>query len=287
MASQQKGEIFMKSKTLALITLSLITAAALVLTAGLSLLHGSATENYPIPDTLQQLESAETAPEVSEPTASEPTVSEPAPEDEASEGADADIEIPSENTAFVYPEYAYTECDVNTAYIDGSDRGHGVVIDVYSHQTGELVGQLSFTSQEITAYISDLLHEEFAPENELWIVRDEACVPLPEGDYRIEVYAGTWFAYTYQSNEMFELTQCTLTFAGGEKLTGYIDYLISGLISDIENGNIESPDPDNAVSKLIYCALEGYWDGYYCEAIDRYVPAAGRFCERFPYIKEN
>ena len=277
----------MKNKTLALITLSLITAAALVLTAGLSLLHGSATENYPIPDTLQQLESVETAPEVSEPTASEPTVSEPAPEDEASEGADADIEIPSENTAFVYPEYAYTECDVNTAYIDGSDRGHGVVIDIYSHKTGELVGQLSFVSEEICNYIGELKMEAFDPANELWIDRDKACVPLPEGDYRIEVYAGTWFAYTYGNGDMFELTQCTLTFAGGEKLNGYIDFLISDLIADIEAGNVPAPDPQNAVSKLLYGGLEGYWNGYYHEVIDRYIPAAGRFCERFPYIEEN
>ena len=286
----------MKSKTLALITLSLITVAALVLTAGLSLLHGSATEDIVIPDGVQMPESSVTGSAVSD-SASEPENATDGEQSDVISDVIADISpdvstdvennTTSEIEPNVYPEYAYTECDVNTAYIDGSDRGYGVVIDIYSHKTGELVGQLSFVSEEICNYIGELKTEEFDPANELWIDRDKACVPLPKGDYRIEVYAGTWFAYTYGNGDMFELTQCTLTFAGGEKLNGYIDFLISDLIADIEAGNVPAPDPQNAVSKLLYGGLEGYWNGYYCEAIDRYIPAAGRFCERFPYIKEN
>lgn len=285
----------MKSKTLALITLSLITVAALVLTAGLSLIHGSATEDIFIPDGVQIPESSVTESEVSEPEVSEP---ENAPETEQGNfmedviadifpdaSTDAENDTPADTEPTVYPEFEYTECDVNAAYIDGSDRGHGVVIDIYSHKTGELVGQLSFVSEEICNYLGELKMEAFDPANELWIDRDKACVPLPEGDYRIEVYAGTWFAYTYGNGDMFELTQCTLTFAGGEKLNGYIDFLISDLIADIEAGNVPAPDPQSAVSKLLYGGLEGYWYGYYCEEIDRFIPAAGRFCERFPYIE--
>lgn len=274
----------MKNKTLAILTATIITVAALILTACLSLLHSSATIDIELSEQSDiQLDST---PESEQPdieiTESMQNPDADVPDTDASEStSNNDVSV------FEYPEYDYTECDVNIAYIDGSDRGNGVVIDVYSHKTGKLVGQLSFISEEICNYIGELKREEFEPANELWIVKDEACVPLPEGDYRVEVYAGTWFAYTYGNGDMFELTQCTLTFAGGERLNGYIDMLISDLIADIEAGNVAAPSPDTAVSKLLYPGIEGYWDGYYCEELDRYVPAAGRFCERFPYLKND
>ena len=195
--------------------------------------------------------------------------------------------VENEAPAYEYPVFDYVEGDARNVYVGGGeDIDKGVVIDVYSHKTGKLVGQLAFTSQEVTSYISSLMREEFKPENELWIEEKVSCVALPEGDYRIEVYAGTWFSYTYGTSGIFELTQCTLTFSGGEKLTGYIDFLIADLIADIEAGNVDSPDPEMAVSKLIYAGIEGYWEGYYNEVCDMYIPGAGRWCERFPYIQE-
>lgn len=281
----------MKNKTLAIITATLITAAALVLTASLSLLNGAAID---ISDAL-----VSTAESVSDDGIADDNVEievnvEDTDDVEIDNDVDEEIyveteEAPVENEApaYEYPVFDYVEGDARNVYVCGGEHvDKGVVIDVYSHKTGKLVGQLAFTSQEVTSYISSLMSEEFKPENELWIEQDVSCVALPEGDYRIEVYAGTWFSYTYGTSGIFELTQCTLTFSGGEKLTGYIDFLIADLIADIEAGNVEAPDPEMAVSKLIYAGIEGYWEGYYNEVCDMYIPGAGRWCERFPYIQE-
>ena len=271
----------MKNKTLALITATIITVAALILTACLSLLHSSAAVTVEIPD--ESVVNIDTVSEISL-SVSEIEIPESKPDISESDNEKNTSTPIAEKVEHNYPDYEYVEGDVRTVYIDGDDVSNGVVIDVYSHKTGKLVGQLAFTSEEISKYIGELKTEEFDPANELWIVESEVCVNLPKGDYRIEVYAGTWFAYTYGNGDMFELTQCTLTFAGGEKLNGYIDMLISDLIADIEAGNVEAPDPETAVSKLLYRGIEGYWEGYYVEECDFYVPAAGRFCERFPYI---
>ena len=282
----------MKNKTLAIITASLITAAALILTASLSLLNGAAID---ISDAL--VSTAE--PVIDNGIADDNVEIEVNVEDTNDVEIDNDVDeeifveteedvtVENEAPAYEYPVFDYVEGDARNVYVGGGEHvDKGVVIDVYSHKTGKLVGQLAFTSQEITSYISSLMREEFKPENELWIEEKVSCVALPEGDYRIEVYAGTWFSYTYGTSGIFELTQCTLTFSGGEKLTGYIDFLIADLIADIEAGNVEAPNPEMAVSKLIYAGIEGYWEGYYNEVCDMYIPGAGRWCERFPYIQK-
>ncbi len=297
----------MKNKTLALITAVLITASALILTAGLSFLNTSAIDDSTVESTADSgtsgAELENTVTDENYPVIEEgPLTDIPAydPETAIPEAENAPLEeetpvvdgsVPVENApvenapAYEYPVFDYVEGDARNVYVCGGEHvDKGVVIDVYSHKTGKLVGQLAFTSQEVTSYISSLMREEFKPENELWIEQDISCVALPEGDYRIEVYAGTWFSYTYGTSGIFELTQCTLTFSGGEKLTGYIDFLIADLIADIEAGNVEAPDPEMAVSKLIYAGIEGYWEGYYNEVCDMYIPGAGRWCERFPYL---
>ncbi|MBR5285977.1 MAG: hypothetical protein IKU30_03685 [Clostridia bacterium] len=248
----------MKNKTLAIITASIITAAALILTASLSLLNGAAID---ISDAL--VSTAE--PVIDNGIADDNVEIEVNVEDTNDVEIDNDVDeeiyveteedvtVENEAPAYEYPVFDYVEGDARNVYVCGGEHvDKGVVIDVYSHKTGKLVGQLAFTSQEITSYISSLMREEFKPENELWIEEKVSCVALPEGDYRIEVYAGTWFSYTYGTSGIFELTQCTLTFSGGEKLTGYIDFLIADLIADIEAGNVEAPNPEMAVSKLIY-----------------------------------
>ena len=282
----------MKNKTLAIITASIITAAALILTASLSLLNGAAID---ISDAL--VSTAD--PVIDNGIADDNVEIEVNVEDTDDVEIDNDVDeeiyveteevvtVENEAPAYEYPVFDYVEGDARNVYVGGGEHvDKGVVIDVYSHKTGKLVGQLAFTSQEITSYISSLKREEFKPENELWIEEKVSCVPLPEGDYRIEVYAGTWFSYTYGTSGIFELTQCTLTFSGGEKLTGYIDFLIADLIADIEAGNVEAPNPEMAVSKLEYAGIEGYWEGYYNEVCDMYIPGAGRWCERFPYIQK-
>lgn len=282
----------MKSKTLAIITASLITAAALILTASLSLLNGAAIDisdafvstAEPVIDNGIADDNVEIEVEVED---TNDTEIDNDVDEEIYVETEEDVTVENEAPAYEYPVFDYVEGDARNVYVGGGEHvDKGVVIDVYSHKTGKLVGQLAFTSQEVTSYISSLMSEEFKPENELWIEEKVSCVALPEGDYRIEVYAGTWFSYTYGTSGIFELTQCTLTFSGGEKLTGYIDFLIADLIADIEAGNVDSPDPEMAVSKLIYAGIEGYWEGYYNEVCDMYIPGAGRWCERFPYIQE-
>ena len=282
----------MKSKTLAIITATLITAAALILTASLSLLNGAAIDisdafvstAEPVIDNGIADDNVEIEVEVED---TNDTEIDNDVDEEIYVETEEDVTVENEAPAYEYPVFDYVEGDARNVYVGGGEHvDKGVVIDVYSHKTGKLVGQLAFTSQEITSYISSLMREEFKPENELWIEEKVSCVALPEGDYRIEVYAGTWFSYTYGTSGIFELTQCTLTFSGGEKLTGYIDFLIADLIADIEAGNVEAPNPEMAVSKLIYAGIEGYWEGYYNEVCDMYIPGAGRWCERFPYIQE-
>ena len=282
----------MKSKTLAIITASLITAAALILTASLSLLNGAAIDisdafvstAEPVIDNGIADDNVEIEVEVED---TNDTEIDNDVDEEIYVETEEDVTVENEAPAYEYPVFDYVEGDARNVYVGGGEHvDKGVVIDVYSHKTGKLVGQLAFTSQEVTSYISSLMSEEFKPENELWIEEKVSCVALPEGDYRIEVYAGTWFSYTYGTSGIFELTQCTLTFSGGEKLTGYIDFLIADLIADIEAGNVEAPNPEMAVSKLIYAGIEGYWEGYYNEVCDMYIPGAGRWCERFPYIQE-
>ena len=282
----------MKSKTLAIITATLITAAALILTASLSLLNGAAID---VSDALVSAAESVSDDGIADDNVEIEVNVEDTDDVEIDNDVDEeiyveteeDVTVENEAPAYEYPVFDYVEGDARNVYVGGGEHvDKGVVIDVYSHKTGKLVGQLAFTSQEITSYISSLMREEFKPENELWIEEKVSCVALPEGDYRIEVYAGTWFSYTYGTSGIFELTQCTLTFSGGEKLTGYIDFLIADLIADIEAGNVEAPDPEMAVSKLIYAGIEGYWEGYYNEVCDMYIPGAGRWCERFPYIQE-
>ncbi len=296
----------MKNKALTLTVAAILTAAALVLTACLSLLDTAA-----LTEALESIDIFESEPNVNTDVVPEvmPEVGpengpEALPEqDSDGEAEEEDEVIPEPNVdisvvpevmpeldaepKYDYPVYGYTAGNARDVYVGGGEAvNKGVVIDVYSHKTGKLAGQLAFTSKEICDYISELTRETFEPSNELWIDREaEICQPLPEGEYRIEVYAGTWFSYTYGNGDIYELTQCTLTFKGGEKLTGYIDTIVSDLIADIEAGNVEAPAPEMAVSKLIYAGLEGYWEGYYCEAIDSYIPGAGRFCDRFPYLE--
>lgn len=312
---KKKGANVMKSKRLVMITASLISVTALLLSAGLSLLQSAAFEatmdQVDIDSVLESIdesiqsevddnvigedimeEATEDQPDVAPPQSSNTT----APETENSQVQEETPVVEDVTPKYDYPDFEYNivdakdlhycGCEQDNPYTAHYDLLRGVTIDVYSHKTGELVGQLTLESEEIENYISKLVAEEFNPWAQTFEPNsNEEAVNLPMGDYRIEVYSGTWFSYTYGNNTMFELTQCTLTFYGGEKMTGYIDYLISDYIAQIEAGNIEKPNPENAVSKLEFSGLEGYWDGYYHEILKQWIKGAGRFTERFPYLE--
>lgn len=298
----------MKNRTLVTITAALITTAAILLTAGLSLLHGSAFNEATID-------------EAPVPTVDEPVnvpaddTSIPATEDEVQENTEViipvnppavdEIETPEiSEPIYSHPDFEYTLGDARDFHYCGCDKDcygggncshsdliDGVVIDIYSHKTGALVGQMAIESDEIRAYTSKLFNAAFDPWAQTFEPDsgDEA-VNLPEGDYRIEVYGGAWWSYTYGVHGIYELTQCTLTFYGNEELTSYIDYLIADYIAEIEAGNVEAPEAEMAVSKLQFGGLEGYWYGEWIEG-NAYEPGywyegAGRWTERFPYIED-
>ena len=288
----QKGGEFMKSRTLIMITATIITCAAIVLTSGLSLLHGWAFESTPdeAPATNDENVNVENNDATVDEIVDEEII---IPESTQDEAAPEEPVVP-EKPKYDYPDFEYEIVNAKDIHYCGCDQGditRGVTIDVYSHKTGKLVGQLSLASEEIENYISKLMSQEFNPWAQTFEPdTDDEVVNLPKGDYRIEVYAGTWFSYTYGNNSMFELTQCTLTFYGGEIITGYIDYLIADYIAEIEAGNVEAPDPEMAVSKLEFNGLEGYWYGHWIEG-GGYLPGymwegAGRWTERFPYVEE-
>ena len=302
----------MKRKNFMFVTALLIALSAILLTTSLAFLHGSAL--VPTQDQFEFDEPTEIVDEsISQPMGEiiaqpeQPT--EDAPQEDGSENKPEDDgseeEVP-QSPKFDYPDFDYNLTDARLMHYCGCDQSthgnsthadllRGVTIDVYSHKTGELVGQLALESEEIENYISKLFAEEFEPRKETCAFNNpEECLNLPEGDYRIEVYAGTWFSYTYGNDEMYELTQCTMTFFGGEKVIGYINYLINDFIAEIEAGNVKKPDPEMAVSKLEFKGLEGYWDGYWIENYEWSPHAgwtgyqwegAGRFTERFPYIE--
>lgn len=296
----------MKCRTLITITAALITCAAVVLSMGLSLLHGSAfneatADEIPVAtndEIIEEIIGGDTN-EESEIADSEVTVQPEEPKDEGEKDVTENTtDTPEAVTPkYDYPDFEYNVVDAKDMHYCGCDQSEphcshyellrGVTIDVYSHKTGELVGQIALESAEIENYISELVAEEFNPWAETFNPNsDDKAINLPKGDYRIEVYSGTWFSYTYGNDSMFELTQCALTFYGGEKMIGYIDYLIADYIAEIEAGKIEKPNPEMAVSKLEFPGLEGYWEGYYNEVLKEWIPAAGRYTERFPYLED-
>lgn len=302
----------MKSKSLLLITTVIILASAVLLTGSLSLLHISAFDSSmdeAVMDEAVTNPSEDNQPEIDMDV--DFLVSDEATDDEVVLPEEDTQELPTpevtpEKPKYEFPDFDYNIVDAKDMHYCGcnQDNPHsshyelakGVTIDIYSHKTGELVGQLALESEEIENYISQLVEEEFNPWAQTFEPGyNEEAVNLPNGDYRIEVYSGVWYSYTYGNNSMFELTQCTLTFYGGEKMTGYIDYLISDYIAEIEAGNVEKPNPENAVSKLEFKGLEGYWYGYWVDEyqwtpngwIGYQYEGAGRFTERFPYVEEN
>lgn len=268
----------MKRKTLIMITVAIIICAATTLSIGLNLVYAEAFKGRP-----KEVFDASNAKVLIDKNTDACLT----------ENSNSFEEVDDNQNN--YPDFEYTivnakdilycSCDQSNPHLPHYNLLKGVTVDVYSHKTGEFVGQISFASEGIYSYIKALKNEEFEvmtmafdPE------KNDKVVNLPEGDYRIEVYGGdSAFSYTYGNNSIFELTQSTITFYGGEKLIGYIDYLISDYIAKIESGIAEAPDPETAVSVLEYGSYEGYWygwsylPGYYSEGV-------GRLTERFPYI---
>lgn len=237
----------MKSRTLVMITAAIISAAAIILTSGLALLHGDAIEEVPVPNESAVPEAENAAPETE---------------------ADA-------------PE------DTENAVIDRDTYNGCITIDIYEHATGKYVSQVIVDSAEAYAKLGELVEECYANRVQLFNPNVGSATRehwLPSSEYRIEVMAGTLFAYSYgvESNTIFESLQSGITFSGGEAIISYIDSLIADEISALRNGEKkDAPDPKCSIVELE--KLIAYWEGEYNEVLDTYIPGVGRLTPRFPY----
>ncbi len=261
----------MKNKTLVMVSAAIITTAAMVLTFALSLLHSSADETEPTP--------IESALPITEPVNSQIKID--------------DVEEPQkieENQEF---NVGQNVIDPNhfAAPIEEVLYFKDIIIDIYEHSTGKLVGRVTVLDDEVYEFSEKLFDETFDWTRQCFDVDDTDATPvtLPEGKYRIEVYSvkavvsyghlngiqGCFaMSHTYGSEDaIWEFTQTGLTFYGCEEYIAFIDGIISEEIANIEagNGNI----PDESMSKMTRFEDEdGYW-----EKVERYT-------ERFPYLQD-
>ena len=324
----------MKNKTLALLTAALITVAVLTLTVCLSLLNSSAVNSESIPlesfaesaiDPSIDLDSDEDKlPEIdegpfpdsdifidgatpnddNEPTDDEPIVDESIPDEPATDGPDNDEEIfVPEIGALGNPVFKPTE------EWDGSEliNGHSaptyiddVVIAIYEHATGKLVGQVTIRDDSAWETVNEMHLDIYKKGNCIYDPDEIDSVPIsiPNGKYRIEVY-GIWyaddggcgslfFAYTYGNNEMIEMWKHGVLYSGCENFIAYTDSLIADEIAAIEAGTNTIPKPEEAVTYI--CGFSGEkvnltsfkWNGDYHK-----VHESSRGTPRFPYLETN
>ena len=281
----------MKNKSLILITASLIIVAAILLTAGLSLLHGSAfeaTEDEVAIDEVIENVADESVGEVlaTEDEEKLPENDMPSTEDEP----EVIPEVIPENKPLVKPENISYENDV--------------IIQIYEHETGKLVGQVEYTEDEVYEAIQQEHAEIFGffgcdfatciydPTEQIGQAEDPIC--LPYGKYRIEVYA-VWyadnngagilqFAYTYGDRDILEWFADGLLFSGCEDFIDMVDSLIAVEMDKIESGNPEIPTREEDITVILgfgknWNGTSWNWTGDRNAIFDRGTP-------RFPYIKD-
>ena len=325
----------MRNKTLTLITAILITSAVLILTISLSLLNSSAIDgengffsslftsedveeaasepNVPAepdegPVTDEEIfvdPNAPTEPEVEDPTLDVPEVNEPAIEDETATEDDTIIE---EDTVFV-PEIGPLGNPVfpATEEWDGSEvvEGHSaptyiddVVIAIYEHATGKRVGQVTIRDDEAWKTVNQLHLDIYEKGNCIYDPSEIDSVPvcIPNGKYRIEVYAIWWaddggcgslfFAYTYGDNEMIEMWKHGIVYSGAEEFIAYTDSLIADEMAAIEAGTNVVPSPEEAITYICGFGADMptrhsfRWTGDYHATFE-----SSRGTPRFPYLE--
>lgn len=279
----------MKKRTLAVVTAALITAAALALTAGLSLLNTSATdvgtavsdavtegiENAPVEDAL------EIAPD----------------EDVAEEMAPvADTTLPALDTLATV-KVVEEEWGGTHEYVLWKD----IVIDVFEHSTGKLVGQVWITDDGLYDEFCKTFDADFDYTAELFDPNDENATPvcLPEAKYRVEFYwverstarpSGCYgslaFSYGIENNEIYEFTQTGYPLGNGETVIAFMESLVAEKIAQLESGvcdELEASDSFATVIKLD--GVDSYWNGTTLPT-GEFIEGVDRYTERFPYIAE-
>ncbi len=316
----------MKSKTLAIITAALITAAALVLTMSLSLLNGAAIdisdavvsaaepaldngiadddvaievntedeidveinndvdeEIYVVPED----QDATDEPTVDEPTVDEPIIDEPTVDEPAVD--------------FGNPIFAPSAEWDGVELIEGHSAPYfinDVVVQVYEHATGKLVSQTIYMDDQVWEDINQLHLDVYQQGNLVYEPDDKDAVPvgIPNGKYRVEVYAiwyadnggcgSLFFAYTYGTNELLEMWKHGQLHSGAQDFIAYVDALIADEMALVEAGQGNIPAPTDDVTyicgfgadKVSFTAFN--WNGDYHKIFE-----SGRGVARFPYLE--
>ena len=287
----------MKKRSLAIISAALITAAVLALTAGLSLLNSSAIEvGESLSDVMTESAydfAAEATPEADAEAEAE---IEATPEADEGIGAAVSTRLPDIDTLDVV-KVVTEEHGVEWEYV----LWHDIVIDVYEHATGKLVGQVWLTDDEIYSEFCKVFDGDFDYTAELFDPHNPDDVPvyLPEAKYRVEFfwvermtahvsgcYGSLAFSYGLENNEIYEFTQTGYPLGNGETVIAFMESLVAEKIAQLENGICDELEADDSYATII--GLDGensYWNGTtlsngeFIEGVDRYT-------ERFPYIAE-
>lgn len=322
----------MKSKTLAIITAALITASALVLTVSLSLLNGAAIDisdaivsvaDPIIDDGIAEDDVAiEVTPEndvvdveinndvdeeiyvtpEDQPVVDEPTVDEPAVDEPTVDEPTVDEPIVDEPTVdFGNPIFA------PSAEWQGGELTEGhcapyfiydVVVQVYEHATGKLVSQTIYYDDQVWEDINQLHLDVYQQGNLVYEPDDKDAVPvgIPNGKYRVEVYAiwyannggcgNLFFAYTYGTNELMEVWKHGQLHSGAQDFIAYVDALIADEMALVEAGQGHIPAPQDDVTYICGFSDEMVsftafkWNGDYHKIFE-----PGRGVARFPYLE--
>lgn len=311
----------MKSKTLAIITAALITAAALVLTVSLSLLNGAAIDisdalvsaadpalddgiadddvafevntedeiNVEINNDVDEeiFVTPEDQPIVDEPIVDEPTVDENTVDEPA---VDLGNPVFAPSTEWKGGELTEGHCAPYFIY--------DVVVQVYEHATGKLISQTIYMDDQVWEDINQLHLDVYQQGNLVYEPDDKDAVPvgIPNGKYRVEVYAiwyadnggcgSLFFAYTYGTNELMEVWKHGQLHSGAQDFIAYVDALIADEMALVEAGQGNIPAPTDDVTYICgfgadKVSLTAFnWNGDYHKIFE-----PGRGVARFPYLE--
>ena len=316
----------MKSKTLAIITAALITAAALVLTVSLSLLNGAAIDisdalvsaadpalddgiadddvafevntedeiNVEINNDVDEeiFVTPEDQPIVDEPIVDEPIVDEPTVDEPTVDEPAVDLGNPVFAPSTEWKGGELTEGHCAPYFI------YDVVVQVYEHATGKLVSQTIYYDDQVWEDINQLHLDVYQQGNLVYEPDDKDAVPvgIPNGKYRVEVYAiwyadnggcgSLFFAYTYGTNELMEVWKHGQLHSGAQDFIAYVDALIADEMALVEAGQGNIPAPTDDVTYICgfgadKVSLTAFnWNGDYHKIFE-----SGRGVARFPYLE--
>lgn len=299
----------MKNKTLAIITATLITAAALVLTASLSLLNGAAID---ISDAL-----VSTAESVSDDGIADDNVEievnvEDTDDVEVDNDVDEEIyveteEAPVENLDTTLPALDTLEVVATSDELGTDSPGFeyvlrkDIVIDVFEHKTGKFVGQVWLTEDELYDEFCRTFDADFDYTAGLFDPNNPDDVPvyIPEATYRVEFYwvnrltanasgciGSLAFSYGVENNEIYEYTQTGYSLANGETVIAFMESLVAEKIAQLENGVNDDLTVDQSFAYIIgFDGENSCWNGTTLST-GEFLPGAPRYAERFPYIQE-